>query len=62
METKTCLLLVELATKIATTQQPYLGETKLEVVVLLSRVERDKTSGEIAIPNSPTHTSSNYTN
>jgi hypothetical protein len=47
-------------TKIAI-QQRYLGETKLKVVVLLSRVERDKTLGEIAIPNSPPHTS-NYTN
>jgi hypothetical protein len=37
-------------TKIAI-QQRYLGETKLKVVVLLSRVERDKTLGEIAIPN-----------
>jgi hypothetical protein len=32
-------------------QQRYLEETKLKVVVLLSRVERDKTLGEIAIPN-----------
>jgi hypothetical protein len=39
-------------TKIAI-QQRYLGETKLKVVVLLSRVERDKTLGEIAIPNYP---------
>jgi hypothetical protein len=38
-------------TKIAI-QQRYLGETKLKVVVLLSRVKRDKTLGEIAIPNS----------
>jgi hypothetical protein len=37
-------------TKIAI-QQRYLGETKLKVVVLLSRVERDKTLGEISIPN-----------
>jgi hypothetical protein len=40
-------------TKVAI-QQRYLGETKLKVVVLLSRVERDKTLGEIAIPNSIT--------
>jgi hypothetical protein len=42
-------LVVELQ-KIAI-QQRYLGETKLKVVVLLSRVERDKTLGEVAIPN-----------
>jgi hypothetical protein len=41
-------------TKIAI-QQRYLGETKLKVVVLLSRVERDKTLGEIAIPNLNNH-------
>jgi hypothetical protein len=37
-------------TKIAI-QQRYLGETKLKVVVLLSRVERDKTLGDMSIPN-----------
>jgi hypothetical protein len=37
------------------------GRDKLKVVVLLSRVERDKTLGEMSIPNSPPHTS-NYTN
>jgi hypothetical protein len=38
------------ATKIAI--QRYIGETKLKVVLLFSRVERDKTLGEIvAIPN-----------
>jgi hypothetical protein len=49
-------------TKIAI-QQRYLGETKLKVVVvLLSRVERDKTLGEIAIPNCSAMVASYYYN
>jgi hypothetical protein len=54
---ETNLVVVERATKIVIQQATvscimYHGETKLKVVVLLSRVERDKTLGEeMSIPN-----------